>query len=295
MKTQHSFIAERLAAQHCAELLRQGPEPADLLPALARMGEQVARNLAPALARLIGGDPPTITPLAAAELLPGQLEAELGGLAATSLHALGSTGSTVLLAIEGIAVLRLVDRAFGGKGDASGPLPRNFPLSAELLIERLEQIVVESLEMALGQAPLQLLARAERIEDLAGLSPGKAMAILPIEVMEGAQAPWKLRLGLPLAALPKLLGKAATSSPKRSVGPADPAAAPFADMPLPLVATLVDMKMPLAIASSLAPGKVLPVAVARAVPLSIAGTVIARGAVGAQDDCVAIKLTQLAQ
>ena len=38
----------------------------------------------------------------------------------------------------------------------------------------------------------------------------------------------------------------------------------------------------------------VPVAVARQVPIAIAGTVIARGTVGAQDDCVAIKLTMIA-
>jgi flagellar motor switch protein FliM len=63
---------------------------------------------------------------------------------------------------------------------------------------------------------------------------------------------------------------------------------------LPLSATLVDMRVPLATAAALTPGMVLPVAVARAVPLAAGGSVIARGTVGHQDDRVALKLTQIA-
>lgn len=75
---------------------------------------------------------------------------------------------------------------------------------------------------------------------------------------------------------------------------ANPAATPFAEMPLPLTATLVEMQVPLSLLATIEPGVVLPVAVARAVPLSIGETVLARGTVGTQDDRVAIKLSQIA-
>ncbi|MEQ1499721.1 MAG: FliM/FliN family flagellar motor switch protein [Novosphingobium sp.] len=293
MKTDHSFIAERAAAQHCEELLRSGPEAVDLLPALSRAGERFARALAPGLADLIGGDAPSVTALAPCELRENNLAQELGALAANSLLAPAAPGVTLLASIEGSAVLRLVDRAYGGKGEPGGPVPLSFPLSAQLLIERLETVVAAALGEALGEGPLRALKRNPRIEELAPFPAGAPLVLLPIEIMEGARAPWKLRLALPLAALPKVLGASQGAAAKRQSGPADPAAAPFADVPLPLVATLVDMKVPLAAVSRLEPGAVLPVAVARAVPLSIAGAVIARGTIGAQDDCVAIRLSQI--
>lgn len=294
MNSEHAFVAERAAAQHCGELLRRGPEPADLLPALTRAGERFARALAPALAGLIGGEAPSVTALAAIELRENELAGELGVLAANALLAPAAAGVTLLASIDGAAVLRLVDRAYGGKGDAAGPLPAQFPLSADLLIERLEAIVAACLGEALGEAALRALKRNPRIEELAPFPAGAPLALLAIEVMEGARAPWKLRLVLPLAALPKVLGGSTGSVPARPKGPADPASAPFSDVPLPLVATLVDMKVPLSAISALEPGAVLPVAVARAVPLSIGGMVIARGSIGAQDDLVAIRLTQIA-
>ncbi|WP_309622749.1 FliM/FliN family flagellar motor switch protein [Novosphingobium sp.] len=294
MKSAPAFVAERAAAQHCAELLRRGPEPADLLPALARAGERFARALAPALADLIGGDAPTVTALAAGELRENELAQELGALAANSLLAPSAPGVTLLASIDGGAVLRLVDRAYGGKGDAAGPLPAQFPLSAELLIARLEAVIAACLGLALGEGPLRALKRNPRIAELAPFPAGAPLAVLPIEVMEGKRAPWKLRLVLPLAALPKVLGGSGGSGPGRAPRPADPAAAPFSEVPLSLVATLVDMNVPLSAIAALEPGAVLPVAVARAVPLSIGGAVIARGSIGAQDDLVAIRLTQIA-
>ena len=295
MNTEHTFVAERAAAQHCAELLRRGPEPGDMLPALGRAGERLARALAPALSDLIGGEAPTVTALPPSELRESELAAELGALAANILLAPAAAGVNLLASIEGGAVLRLVDRAYGGKGEPGGPLPHSFPLSAEMLIARLEVLLARCLGEALGEAPLRALRRNPRIEELAPFPAGARLALLPIEVMEGARAPWKLRLILPLAALPKVLGSTPGSAARPPMGPADPAAAPFAEVPLPLVATLVDMKVPLAAISALEPGSVLPVAVARAVPLSIAGAIIARGSIGAQDDLVAIRLTQITQ
>ena len=46
MKSDHAFIAERIAAQHCPELLRSGPAPGELLPLLTQLGERLALALA---------------------------------------------------------------------------------------------------------------------------------------------------------------------------------------------------------------------------------------------------------
>lgn len=294
MRPERAFVAERVAAQHCAELLRRGPEPAELLPALQRLGERIARQLAPALGALLGCDDPAVTPLTPLEQSEAELVDMVGVLAANSLLATAAPGVTLLASVDGLAMLRLVDRAFGGKGEASGTLPDRFSHSAELMIGKFEGLLAKTLGAALGQGELRALRRDARLTELAPFPAGARLAVLPIEVMDGAKAPWKLTLALPLAMLPKLLGGADTGSAPRSAGASDPAAAPFADMPLPLTARLVDMKIPLSTIAALEPGTVLPVAVARAVPITIGEHLIARGTVGIQDDCVALKLTQLA-
>ena len=297
MNTQHTFVAERRAAQHCPQLLRASPEPADQIGALARLGERLSTPLAQALGQLLGGELPAVAVLPPHELGENELVQQIGPLAANSLFATGVPGVTLLASIEGTAVLRLVDRAYGGKGETSGPLPEAFPLSAELLVQRLEAILTDCLAAALGQADLRALRRAPQLSELTPFPAGARLAVLPIEVIDGDQPAWTLTLALVLATLPKLLGSGAAgalpAAPRRPHA-ADPAAAPFAALPLGLTATLVDMPVSLAAIAALVPGSVLPVTVARAVPLAIGSSIIARGTIGAQDDRIAIQLTQLA-
>jgi flagellar motor switch protein FliM len=56
-------------------------------------------------------------------------------------------------------------------------------------------------------------------------------------------------------------------------------------------AVLVDIRLPLAAISALEVGQILPVPVARAVPVRVGGQTIAHGTVGALDDRLAVQLT----
>ena len=295
MKTLHSFVAERAAAQHCAELLRGGPAPAELLPALARCGERLALALAPALAPLVGAEALNAESAPPEQSDASDLVAAIGPLAANSLLASEAGGVTLLASIDGAGALRLVDRAFGGRGEVAGPLPGRFPLSAELLIARIEDAIAEVLGAALGLADLTALRRDSRIGDLAPFPAAARLAVLRLALSEAGQSGWMLTVALPLEQLPWLLGSGGLerAAPRRA-GAGNPAAAPFAEVPLPLTATLVDMRVPLSAVAALEPGAVLPVAVARAVPIAVGGAVLARGSVGSNDDRVAVKLTQIA-
>jgi flagellar motor switch protein FliM len=305
VKPQRAFIAERVAAQHCQKLLARSPDPADLIPALTALGERIARQLAGALATLPGGDALDVSLAGPDELGQAKLAEEVGPLAANILLATATPDLAVLASIEALAVLRMVERAFGGRGEVSGALPASFPHSAELMIERLEQLVAQCLGEALCQDALRPLRRDSNLTELAPFPAKARLTVLRFTVAEAKGKPWQMLIALPqaqlakfidsipLVRLPKLLGDGETGM-GRVRHSADPAAAPFAQVPLPLIATLVDMQVPLSILAALEPGTVLPVTVARAVPLSISGTVLARGTIGAQDDRIAIKLSQLA-
>lgn len=296
MKPERALIAERIAAQHCPELLRRGPEPVDLLPQFERLGERLGRALAPALAPLCAGKSLTCAVQPPHETHEGELADRIGTLAATLLLSTGVPGVSLLAALDGGAVLALVDRAFGGPGQAPAPLPAAFPLSARLMIERIEALIAAALAAALGHQgdqAVQAQRRATRLAELGAYPAGMKLAALTLELGDGSTAPWRLTLALPLTMLPKLLGggERAGSTPR---GEADPAAAPFADLPLPLRAVLVDMSVPLHAVSMLEVGSVLPVAVARAVPISIGAEIVAKGTVGAQDDRIAVQITTIA-
>lgn len=279
-KLAHRFIAVAPAAQHCAELTERGPAPDELSTRWQALGERLAGCLPARLGPVLGK-----VSLPVAAVVQSR---EPRGLFSAVLLARNGANGLLQLAIDGAGVLRLVDRAFGGRGEVPDPLPGHLPPSAELMVERIEAAVCAALAEALGCA-----------ED--DLSPAIAFGTdsttqvrLTLAVTEPCQPDWHLWLTLPDTALGDWLGAAVRRRRAGTARSANPAAAPFADVPLQLAARLVDMRLPLSTIAALEPGMVVPVAVARAVPLEAGGVVIARGTVGNQDDRIAIKLTQIA-
>lgn len=293
MKPQRAFIAERVAAQHCAELLRsRAAAPVEVRPALERALSRLARALPAGLAELLGARAHiTLSPLRDSDA--GELAVKAAPLAAHSL--LSADGATMLVTVDAGAVLRLVDRAYGGRGEVRGPLPDTFPLSAELMITRLEGLIVSRIAAAFelgGEGALAVLRRDGSLVQLAPFAEGTPLVLAELTVAEDGRDPWTIALALPTATLEALLGASENVGPGQPRTPASPADEPFADMPLELVATVIDMRMPFPAVAALVPGQLLPVAVARSVPLSIGGKIVAHGTIGALDDRVAVQITK---
>ena len=122
MKPERAFIAKRAIARHDPVLLRPGPNAADLVPALARMSERLAKAVRGALIPLLGGAEPQINPMKPMQTDFADFCSEIPRLAANSLMQIGS--APFMVSIEGENVLRLVDRAFGGPGDTPSSLPK---------------------------------------------------------------------------------------------------------------------------------------------------------------------------
>lgn len=296
MKPERIFIAERPLARHCPELLRPAPAPSDLLPTLAQLGERLARCLAAGLARLSGGEAPAVRSHMPRECSMAELAGEIAPLAANSLLAPEGRAAPFLASLEAAAVLRMVDRAFGGKGDVPSPLPDAFSLSAELLMTRLEAIVATAAGEALGAqagGAIRALRRDGSLAQLAPFPDNAALVALTLEVHETpAPASWRLTLAFPAESLNELFGTDQTIAASRPRAEASATQEPFGDMPLTVNAVLVDMRIGFSQLSSLRPGDILPVAVARSIPLKIADKVIAHGAIGEVDDRVAVQITQ---
>jgi flagellar motor switch protein FliM len=296
MKPERPLVAQRPLARHSTALLRPAPGAAELLPALGRASERLARALRLALAPLHGGETAMVECAAPVEQTASVFAP--AGLAMISLLAFGTGGESVLALVEGETLLRLLDRAFGGPGEAPSPLPRELPLSAELMAGRIEQLIAAPLAAALGlQTGMRPLRRAATMAELAALPGNAALAVVVFTIREGARPAWSLRLALPIAALAAILGtdtQRPASAPSTRPGPTGPQDAPFADLPLSVRAVLVDVPLPLAAISTLAVGQVLSVPVARSVPLRIGTALVGHGSIGAVDDRVAIQLTQLA-
>ena len=292
MRPEPTFVAERALAQHCPELFERGSDPSsDPLDALGGLGTALARDIGTSLAPLLGAEGMSFaaTPPSKGDL--AVLAERIEPLAANSLLAIGSEGAKMLVSIDAATVFEAVDRAFGGKGEVPSPLPEAFAPSSEMMARRLTARVIARLCAALRfEADAVQVLRAHA--SLASLEPFAADTPLALVSLVGERAgssSCTIQLALPLAALASSVGE---KSRKPSTGAPNAQQQPWSDMPLSLSAVLVDMRLPMAALAGLRPDMILPVAVAREVPLRVGATTLARGTVGSLDDRVAIQITQ---
>lgn len=281
-------------ARHCAELLGAPPSLDELVPALSLLGEKLARVLPAPLARVTGGEPPLVRIGMPMDTTLGAIQSEIETLASHALLAVGPKGLPLLATFEAAPVLRLVDRAFGGKGEVPDPLPDAFPLSAELLLGRIEGAIAEALATVFGGGPQHHVRAMRRDTSLRQLDPFDKRAELlqlALDVEEPGCDPWSLSLAFPQPTLAEVL--AVPRHPVRAAPEPripDPSAEPYASLPLEVTAVLVDMSIGMKRLTALRVGDVLPVAVARSVPLQVDGRTIATGTIGELDDRVAVQL-----
>lgn len=278
------------AANHAAILCRPAPAKPAPLPRLQAQHGKLARRLADRLAGVLAVDEPQVRATGITEIVAGDLGDAISPLAANAVWSVIGTPHRLLISVEGKAVLAELDRAFGGTGEIDGPLPSALPLSADRLADRLENAVAQALGDTLGC----LLASAARDASLAVLDPfagDRSVVVIGCELGRPWKQAAKVAIVVPADALADLMAGDTGPVVKADRKPASPLDQPFADLPLGLSATLVDMTVPISRLAALVPGAVLPVGIARAVPLSIEGTVIARGTVGELDDQVAVQIS----
>lgn len=298
---QHStLVAAGVGANHCETLCgKRDATPAELVPVLTRIGEKMADKLAEDMADLSGTEILGVRCLGVETMAETALDRQIGPLAANALYSL-SGGHRLLTTIEARAVLMHLDRTFGGNGDVDEKLPATLPTSADFLAEQIERCLTGALQKAIGAGcDLRDAGRNTRYAMVSPFPPGCEVAVLTLEITEQGAEPWKAIFSTRMEALPVLLARPGTASydnnhndngTRRSA--ADPLDKPFADIPLPIEARLIDMAIPISRLAQLEPGTVIPVAVARNVPLRAGETIIARGTVGELDDRIALQITQ---
>lgn len=293
MRQHRTIKAAGVAAQHCAALMPAAPTAEDNLAALEHPTKRLSRLLPPALAPLCGDAAPALEIEAARIVEAGALLDRIGPLAANAVVDDGAGAPAMLLSADAKAVFAQLDRAFGGAGEAPDALPVRFPVSAELLIAGVHDALLPVIAEALGLpgAP-QIIARCGELSDFEPAIEQERFALLAMTFVDAKGARFALTLALTLPFLARLAQRrdgAAHLAAAQAAGPLD---APYCDIPLRLDARLVDMRVPLRALGDLAPGVVLPVAVARHVPIAIGETIIGFGALGEQDDRVALRLCQ---
>lgn len=298
-----SLVAAGIGANHCETLCgKRDATPAELVPALARIGEKMADRLADDMADLPGAEVRSVRCVGVETVAETALDRQIGPLAANALYSL-SGGHRLLASIEARAVLMHLDRTFGGNGDVEETLPAALPTSADFLAEEMERCLTGGLQKAIGAGcDLRAAGRNTRYAMVSPFPPGCELAVLTLEITELNAQPWKAVFATRMEALPVLLARPGMSAPDATRaargddgdprGGAHPLDKPFAEIPLPIEARLIDMAIPISRLARLEPGMVIPVAVARNVPLRVGDAIVARGTVGELDDQIALQITQ---
>lgn len=291
MKPQHDFIAARPAAQHCEELLARAAGPIDT----GKVAEQLAGRICDAL-------PGELQPLLGKQLRVSAgpatrktataLFQQIGKPKASYRIALRGGGMSCLVSIDLGAAISLTDRLFGGSGTSPDDAPEALPLSASLAVERIVAAIAMS---AIGDRQLVRDCDIHHHADAARLAafPRRDQCMAwHFTVLQGDHAPWDFCFALLESTLDALVSDATRQGRTTPSFSAAASSAPFRDLPLPLTATVAEMRLPLARLYALKAGDILPFPIQRDVPLRLGQTVIAHGSIGAMDERIALQINQ---
>jgi flagellar motor switch protein FliM len=295
MRPEGTFIAERLAAQHCGELTRGPRQTANPLAELGQFGERFAEFLTDKLARAFQGAAVDVSAAEPAEM-PANVNERRGEPVFNTTFAAGIGETGFYASLPQGAALAMVDVALGGDGKNCEVAGGKLPISAQLMFERFEKLLTAALADAFELPGADSVkVRKNGIAPEAALPfSGCKRTVLTVRLAIASSPHHELTLTFPGASLATLfVGRGDAGPGVQKGGVVAPNAEPFAGIPLPLRAILIDMAMPVSTLANLAPGTVIPVSVARSVPLMVGDHVIAHGSVGSMDDRTALQLARI--
>lgn len=305
MRMGHDFVAARPAAQHCRELTSRDPRPEERAVLLAAWRRDLAKALAEGLSALLSGDRLEVVVSEPETLSGGETLARIGPVAANSLLRVGVSGETALIAFDFATAIALTDRSFGGDGRVQSHAPDQLPRSAVLLMDEIAATIAGCITRASrgdqpppegGEPGGEVILRSESAARLKPFEPDAPALLFSLSIANRLGCEWRCLLAVAEERMQRLLP---TPGRSRAPGgariprqPADPLAAPFAGVPLPLQVVLAEIDLSLARLQTLAPGEMLPLAISRQVPLMLGETLIAHGSIGTLEDRMAVRLTR---
>lgn len=296
------FIPARIAAQHCAELVRRGPRPEERAALLLAWRRDLSRQLADDMGGLLSGDRLEVRVDEPETVSGSEVFARIGPMAANSLLRCGAARETALLSFDFATAIALTDRSFGGDGRVDPQAPDQLPRSAALLVDEAAMMIAQAVTLAsLGDdAPAaaraargEVIVRSESAPRLKPFTPDTPCVLLTLVLAGDEGREWRALLALPADRFDHLLpGTAAQGIAAERKGQPDPGAMPFAAIPMALQAVLAEFDLSLARLQTLSPGEEIPLTIARQVPLRLGDAVLAFGSIGTIEDRMAVRLTR---
>jgi len=195
--------------------------------------------------------------------------------------------------------MRLIDRYFGGTGDVDLILPQEFPMSADLMIERLETTIIARMADAMGTATAADIEREKHeatIAHLAYLEPSDQIVLSRLIVNEAGRDPWNIDFVFAGSALRMLVPKFANRVTSKRPGHGDwddLVQSPLGEVAMPVRAVMAETSISMATIADLEMGQILPLSLPRFVTLRIGEQAIGRGTMGKHEDHMAVRIKQI--
>jgi len=285
------------AALHCEELVARPVEREDGLGRFAMLGAALAPLFAARLEPLFNLGPwePRVT---ACEMAASEVLAErIGPVAGNFMLAVGDAGGRMFASFALPPIGARLARMFGGDPAGEGAaFGARVPSSVLMLLRRLERALNEALGECLDEAMMRSDDTARFETDLAKLGsfpPRTQAALIALRFTASEGAPIEVLVACRKTMLARLLahfqpsGAVAARNVPQFVHPA------MGAIPLPLRVQLAELKLSAQRLMSLRPGQVLPISVARSVPLMACGHRLATGSIGEQDDRIALQIERV--
>lgn len=204
-----------------------------------------------------------------------------------------------LVVIDGKFGFEMLDRFFGGEGEAPEPLPAEFTGSAETLLTRLSETIARQLAPAwellakIDFVPAQVFAPLSAVPEI---DAGEAMVVTRLGIAAGDAKPHWIDILYPVAALkpytPSLTAKVIGGEPEPEPEWRNGLTRAAMALRLPVRSVLAEPSVPLTTLMALKPGDVIPISFGPDVPVMVARQQIGAGTVGTANGQAAIRLTR---
>lgn len=279
----------------------EAPRTMSAIPALDRLNERMVRRLRDVIepfARVkpkVATEPVTLRAFA-------EWQAEQDEFTSLSLYAFRPMKGSILIKVDPEFVSRLVDAFYGGSGAQAPRRAREFTATEEGLLGRLGEALIGALAEAWSEiVPVrpQLRARETNV-GFAGLAKADEM----IALARFTIAPWTghssvVEILYPVAGLrsiePLLAARSHDDASAKSGEWRDRLGTAVGEVRIEARTVLARPELSLAELMQLQAGDIIPVSLARHVPLIVAGRRIALGTVGEHDGRAALKIDRMEQ
>ncbi|QWC57401.1 hypothetical protein F7D01_10160 [Erythrobacter sp. 3-20A1M] len=281
-------------ARHCAELFRADSGKDADGEGFAQFGADLARALAPGLGALLGATKlrvscaaPTVRPVA-------ELTGGANAISTAATIVFPAVGAQIVSTLDAKTLIALTDRLFGGDGiDADGDEPVELPLMADLVATQFRTLLGDAMQRALPSLGKAQIADNSRHSAFDTLGADESCTVLEFTVVQPDAPDWLLGLALRSGEKSRFAVRRTHADPTARKRTSDPLSGALAETPFDLVAVVAETTLPLSRVSAFKPGDIVPLPIARQVPLRVGDRVIAHGSVGSVDDRVALRVSTL--